>query len=279
MEEHIRGEVLSSNTLMTRTLSRNGYGSTLSDANGSDNLGCPDCGSERGIESPTYRHKCCQCADGGRIRDPEDFGKAIPCPACSGASANPEIRVDPIARMLIPWRYRDVTFASWRPDNGHERLVCQNYALQWPPAKPILFLTGNRGTGKTTLAVAILRAVHEQHGKAGQFWLAQRLLDRINATYDDEATETLQQVMDQIERVPLLVIDDFGAEKSTEASRSRLFTIIDHRYTSGKPLILTSNTTMQEMDPRVKSRISDFSVAEPVNFAGRDMRPTAGQAA
>lgn len=203
---------------------------------------------------------------------------AMPCPDCSGQAANPEIVENPNERMRIPWKYRDTNFTMWLPDNGAPRLRCQAYAANWPPAKPILFLTGNRGTGKTSLAISILRMVYAQHGKAGQFWLAQRLLDRINATYDDEATETLQQIMTQMERVPLLVIDDFGAEKSTEAARSRLFTIVDQRYSSGSPLIVTSNADLPEVDQRIKSRLADGEVSDVVRFTGEDMRPKAGAA-
>jgi DNA replication protein DnaC len=234
---------------------------------------CPDCGSDAGLAGNQANHRCCFCADGGRVRGAD--GMSRPCPRCAGGSANPEIREDPNKRMRIPWKYQDVTFASWLPDNGSERLKCQSFVASWPPAKPLLFLTGNRGTGKTTLAVAVLKRLYENERLAGQFWLAQRLLDRINATYDDEATETLQQIMQQLERVPLLVIDDFGSEKSTEAARSRFFTIIDSRYTNGRPLIVTSNATTQEVDQRVKSRLSDGAVSEIVNFKGRDMRPEA----
>lgn len=262
-------EMESSSNLMKRTLSSAGYGLTQRE---NDNLGCPSCGNETGLDAFLGAHRCCYCADGGRVSN----GRVLlPCPECSGGSANPEIREDPVKRMGIPWKYQEATFATWKPDNGRERIVCQNFALAWPPPKPLLFLTGNRGAGKTTLAIAILRKVYEDRRIAGQFWLAGRLLDRINATYDEEATETLQQVISQLEKVALLVIDDFGSEKSTEAARARLFSIIDHRYSHGKPLIVTSNTDLMTIDQRVKSRLSDAAISEIVQFRGRDMRPEA----
>ena len=241
-------------------------------------MGCPSCGSENGLSDPDFKHACCRCADGGRVRHPGRPGQVMLCPGCSGQSANPEIQEYPDERMRIPWKYRETNFTMWLPDNGSPRLRCQSYVAQWPPAKPLLFLTGNRGTGKTSLAISILRTLYARHGKAGQFWLAQRLLDRINATYDNEATETLQQIMTQMERVPLLVIDDFGSEKSTEAARARLFTIVDQRYSSGSPLVVTSNAGRIEVDPRIKSRLSDGEVSEVVQFLGEDMRPKAGAA-
>lgn len=240
----------------------------------SDNLGCRVCGDERGFEVFLGAHRCCYCLDGGRVSRGDRYE---PCPQCQGASANPEAREDPNARMRIPWKYLTADFDSWKPDNGPARLRCQGYLAQWPPARPLLFLTGNRGTGKTHLAVAVLKRAYEQYGVRGQFWLAQRLLDRINATYDDESTETLQGVMAELERVPLLVIDDFGSEKSTEAARARLFSIVDFRYSNGRPLVVTSNSGLMDVDQRIKSRLSDGAVSEVVNFTGKDMRPEAGE--
>ncbi len=265
---------LSSKALMMKTLSSAGYDSTLIEKLKGDNLGCATCGNERGMLGGAITHRCCYCADGGRVRIGN--GQTDVCPRCTGTSATPPPE-NPERRMHIPWKYRDVTFASWKPDNGGERLRCQSYAAVWPPEKPLMFLTGNRGTGKTTLAVAILRTVFDRHAANGQFWLVQRLLDRINATYDDEAEETLQQVMSQMEKVPLLVLDDLGSEKSTEAARSRLFAIIDHRYSNGLPLVVTSNAAPQELDPRIKSRLSDAAVCTLVPFTGRDMCPEATQ--
>ncbi len=249
--------------------------------NGSDaSLACLNCGLERGLDARLDAHRCCRCADGGRVRisgeiGTEGFGRTAPCPECAGGSANPEIVEDANARMRVPWKYADVTFDAWLPANGSPRLRCQTYAASWPPPTPFLFLTGNKGTGKTTLAIATMKAVRERWGKHGQFWLVQRLLDRINATYDEDAEETLTQVMSQMERVPLLVLDDLGSEKSTEAARARLFTIIDHRYSHGLAMIVTTNATANELDPRIKSRFSDAQVTTLAKFDGRDMRPEA----
>ena len=44
-------------------------------------------------------------------------------------------------------------------------------------------------------------------------------------------------------RYPLLILDDFGMERGTEYGLEQVFNVIDSRYRSGKPLIVTTNLT------------------------------------
>ena len=235
---------------------------------------CPDCGSGNGLEGNVLNHRCCWCADGGRVRNSR--GLSEPCPKCAGASANPEIVPNPVARMRIPLRFRDATFETWKPDNGSPRIRSRNFAITWPPKKPFLTLTGAKGTGKTTLAIAVLKEVSSRHGITGQFWPITDLLARLRATADPErATESESEVLDQMYRVPLLVLDDWGAHKATDFAEDRLFTIVDARYREMRPTVITTNTNLSELDSRVKSRLSDAAVCDIVQFSGKDMRPEA----
>jgi DNA replication protein DnaC len=178
--------------------------------------------------------------------------------------------------MMLPAKFRDAEFAQWKPDNGTPRLRCQGYAAEWPPSKPFLVLFGNKGTGKTTLACAICRRVFADWKVRGQFWPVIDLLDRYRRTFDtDRATETLDEVDQQMRRVPLLVLDDYGAHKGTEFSEERLFALIDYRYREQKPTVITSNVGLIEMADRVRSRLTDTAVCQIVNFQGPDMRPGA----
>lgn len=237
-------------------------------------VGCEDCGNPNGMDGVAANHRCCWCADGGRVRVAP--GKYAPCPACRGGSANPEIAVNPQERMRLPLRYAGTTFDVWKPHNGGPRLRCMSYVADWPPSKPHILLTGNKGTGKTTLSIAILKAAHEKHGVTGQFWPVTDLLARLRATADpDRATESEGDILDQMRRIPLLVLDDWGAHKATDFAEDRLFTIIDYRYRDMRPTVVTSNTDLVDLDSRVKSRLADAAVAQIVQFTGKDMRPEA----
>nr|WP_308445340.1 ATP-binding protein [Tepidiforma sp.] len=244
-------------------------------------VACPGCGSDD-VEPPHWRHRCCVCRDGGRIRRGYPighplFGRSEPCPACAGAAAMAAAGAPPPAspeeRMRIPARYRSVTFDQWLPANGTPRVRCQSYAASWPPERPLLFLTGEKGTGKTHLACAILRAAWERHGVRGQFWPVIDLLDRLRRASDpDRATETVDDVQEQLLRVPLLVLDDLGAHRGTEWAEERLFALIDARYRDGLPLVVTSNVGLLDVAPRVRSRLADAQVSTVVPFAGPDRR-------
>lgn len=240
-----------------------------------DGLGCVDCGREDGLNLPAVNHRCCYCADGGRVR--AEFGKTVLCPRCSGGAAS-EVTVSPTARMMLPAKFQDAEFEQWLPVNGIPRVRCQSYVAEWPPERPFLGLTGNKGTGKTTLACATLRAASERHSVNGQFWPVIDLLDRYRRTFDsDRATESLDDVDQQMRRVPLLVLDDYGAHKGSEFAEERLFALIDYRYREHKPTVITSNVGLMEMSERVRSRLTDTSVCQMVNFMGQDMRPGAGK--
>jgi DNA replication protein DnaC len=208
-----------------------------------------------------------------------EFGRAVLCPACAGGSipgAAPEKPVE--ERMQLPARYRAAAFADWEPPNGIPRVRCQSYAAAWPPEKPLLFLTGEKGTGKTHLACAVLRAVAQRHGVAGRFWPVIDLLDRYRRASDPErATETVDDVDAAMRRVPLLVLDDLGAHRSTEFAEERLFALIDWRYREGQPLVVTSNVGLLELAPRVRSRLADTAVCQVVPFTGPDRRPLGGR--
>ncbi|MBD5464130.1 MAG: ATP-binding protein [Lachnospiraceae bacterium] len=84
-------------------------------------------------------------------------------------------------------------------------------------------------------------------------------------------------IMNRLNDVSLLIIDDLGTERSTDYALEKVYNIIDSRYRAGKPLILTTNMTVNEMqentDIRYK-RIYDriFEMCFPVRIAGRSWR-------
>ena len=99
-----------------------------------------------------------------------------------------------------------------------------------------------------------------------------KILQNIQGNPDEE-----EKIMAGLNVAKLLIIDDLGAERSTDYALEKVYNIIDSRYLSGKPLILTTNMTLKEMqetqDIRYK-RIYDriFEMCFPVRFAGRSWR-------
>ena len=79
-------------------------------------------------------------------------------------------------------------------------------------------------------------------------------------------------------RYPLLILDDFGMERGTEYGLEQVFNVIDSRYPrSGKPLIVTTNLTLDDLhnpEDTAHSRIYDrlLSMCVPVRFTGDNFR-------
>ena len=85
---------------------------------------------------------------------------------------------------------------------------------------------------------------------------------------DPEEAKRAIGLTDTLKKVPLLIADDFGAEKISEWTRERLLNIISERYDSERSIIFTSNINPQEIEmllgSRVRSRIEGMTV--PIEF-------------
>ena len=227
-------------------------------------------------------HECHACCDGGFVLstsnavDPRDR-LLVPCPDCKGP-INPGGMDDEatfLRRARIPARYAGCTITNWLPTEERQPVAVRRYVSTWQPPRPFLLLTGNRGTGKTHLANGALRDVWQRQGKVGVFWNVQDLLERYKAAFDeDRATETPDEINRALDRSPLLVLDDFGAHRSTEWADSLLYRLIDYRYANGCPLIITTNAPLLQLPARVLSRLKDAEVSITVQFDGPDNRLT-----
>ena len=75
----------------------------------------------------------------------------------------------------------------------------------------------------------------------------------------------------------LLILDDFGMERDTSFALETVYDVIDGRYLSGKPLIVTTNLTLDELKKpqdvdhqRIYDRVLAMTV--PIRFAGDSLR-------
>ena len=83
-------------------------------------------------------------------------------------------------------------------------------------------------------------------------------------------------------QLPLLIIDDFGMERGTEYGLEQVYNVIDSRYRSRKPLIVTTNLTLEELqhpEDTAHARIYDrlLEMCFPLCFTGENLRKAAAQ--
>lgn len=134
-----------------------------------------------------------------------------------------------------------------------------------------LLLFGDVGTGKTFYAACIANALIDR-GHPCLVTDFSRLVNTISGMYDGK-----QDYIDGLNRFDLLVIDDLARERDTEYMNEIVQTIIDSRYRSGLPVIITTNLTAEEIkDPadirkkRTYSRLLEMCV--PIHVEGTDRR-------
>jgi len=108
------------------------------------------------------------------------------------------------------------------------------------------YLNGGVGTGKSHLAAAITRElVRKRIIGSAYFAYVPKFFDEIRNNFD-RPVEERDEFMRRSLECDLLVMDDLGAERTTEWVRDQLGIIIHMRWANQKPVLVTSNKTMEE---------------------------------
>jgi DNA replication protein DnaC len=143
----------------------------------------------------------------------------------------------------IPKRYQHCTLDSFTVYNESlEQAVAKarQVAVSFPVGRGLLF-EGQPGVGKTHLAVAVLKHVIETAGVRGLFYDTRDLLRVIRSTYDPSIRTTELQILRPVMTADLLVLDDLGAEKTSEWVEETMNLIVNTRYNERRLTVFTSN--------------------------------------
>ncbi len=150
----------------------------------------------------------------------------------------------------------------------------QHYAEQ---LQGWLLLQGGYGVGKTHLAAAIANRATAR-GIGTLFLTVPDMLDDLRASFGD-GVGGFEQRFDQVRTAPLIVMDDFGTHNATEWAREKLFQILNHRYINRLPVVITTNLAIEEIDPRLRSRLLDPALVDRVYLQAPDFRRPLQQSA
>lgn len=207
------------------------------------------CGCTRSKErlesfGPTVRssemtpHRCPRC--GGTMRLDEWTGRVSDCPWCGHSMV--------FASDLATWR--DMLGMERRRAEGGVLAGTGVPELYWDVAPDYgladrieatgrgLYIVGGNGTLKTLTASAIAKAFAERC-QTVRFASSVRLLADFKDAYGGEKTEG--QVFDELNGCDLLVIDDLGKENPTSWAAAMLYQVVDGRYGSRRPIVVTTN--------------------------------------
>ena len=153
---------------------------------------------------------------------------------------------------------------------GIAKRYVENFGEMFSKGQGILFW-GNVGTGKSYTAAAIANELLGQmHSVIMTSFI--KLLDEMSDFERDDS-----EYIAKLNRAKLLIIDDLGAERGTDFSLEKVYDIIDSRYRTGKPIILTTNLEISQMkscDDIRYNRIYDriFEMCYPVKVDGMSWR-------
>ena len=169
---------------------------------------------------------------------------------------------------------RKWTFANDDGGNPNLMSIARKYVANFDEMRANgtgLLLYGNVGCGKSFAAACIANALIDT-GTPCMMTNFTRIINRLQESFAGR-----QKYIDNLSRFDLLVIDDMAAERNTEYVWEQVMTIIDARYRSGLPVVVTTNLTIGELaDPadirrqRVYSRLKEMCV--PIEVAGADRR-------
>lgn len=146
---------------------------------------------------------------------------------------------------------------------------CKSYAEDFRLPDPGLLLSGETGLGKTHLSLAIAGKVLD-NGFNAVYGSAPDLFRRIENEHFGRANDN---TMDSLQSAELLVLDDIGAEFSTELNISIFYNLLNSRMNSGNATVINTNLSMVELSQRYGDRImSRFLTMKILKFYGNDIR-------
>jgi DNA replication protein DnaC len=134
-----------------------------------------------------------------------------------------------------------------------------------------LVLMGVNGCGKTHLAAAIVNYRYKMN-KPALFIVVPDFLDHLRSTFSPDSTVTYDDLFESVRKTPLLILDDFGEQAGTPWAQEKLYQVINYRYNSRLPTVITIFKSLDEVEDRISSRLSDLKISNLFAILATDYR-------
>lgn len=178
----------------------------------------------------------------------------------------------------IPKKFRGVSFD--RPPVTEIEPAAVEVVRQWVDGLDEnleegrgLWLSGDVGTGKTTLAMLVSKEALKR-GYSVAIYALPKLLARIRATFDaGDGEESYTDLIEHLSSVDLLHIDDLGAERQTEWVLEQLYVLVNERYERQGSIVVTTNLTQVDLEEQIGVR----TVSRLIEICGENQVPLFGE--
>jgi DNA replication protein DnaC len=219
-------------------------------------------------------YKCAKCQDAGILHPVEygevDYSRTIEC-ECR-REENRRLRILQLTKMCeLPKWANGFTFDNFKARPGLEKAyklakqLANGEGLKW------LTLVGDVDVGKTHLAIAICREWLSR-GMPAKYAYVPLLLDELRRGYHMQGEDAFDYRFKIYCMVPLLILDDLGAENGTDWAREKLDTIVDTRVINGLAMVVTTNLGMDELPRRIASRLQRVTFGEVIYIDAKEYR-------
>jgi DNA replication protein DnaC len=138
------------------------------------------------------------------------------------------------------------------------------------PKRWVVF-TGTYGSGKTHLAAAIANFRIDQ-GQPVMFVVVPDLLDYLRSAYAPNSPVSYDERFDQVRNVELLILDDLGTQNATPWAAEKLYQLLNYRDNAELPTVITTNQSLDDLDPRLASRLRDQKMVAWIPLYSTDFR-------
>lgn len=180
--------------------------------------------------------------------------------------------------MDIPKRFVGKTVAAWQPETESEHMAkaaVVGYGKQlMTDTQGNLILHGNKGTGKTHLACALLALVKEKKGGSVQYAVVSDFFRRVRESKNFKSPTSETDILNEFSGFDLLALDEIGNQRGDDDERRVLFDLLNKRYEKGLPTVLISNLGTEKLvdflGEILWDRLQEGSLT--VQFDGRSRR-------
>lgn len=161
----------------------------------------------------------------------------------------------------IPARFRDRTIAAFNaetPDQVKAKEIATEFAANFADHRKrgtSVVFSGNPGTGKSHLAIAILK--HAMKTGTGMYMNALDMVRMVRDTWRRDSARSENQVLNTLSSLDLLVIDEVGVQYGTEGEQVVLFDVLNRRYRDCMPTIMLTNLKAEDFEQFIGARTFD----------------------